>query len=99
MVGTAAEPRDRTGAGHPMNIIMVIAVYAVICRELGIPLWFPGSHAGLSILLEATDVAHLANAAIWTATSRSAATRSSISPTATTSDGNTSGLASPSTSV
>jgi len=56
------------GAGHPMNIIMVIAVYAVICRELGIPLWFPGSHAGFSILLEATDVAHLANAAIWTAT-------------------------------
>ena len=51
-----------------MNMIMVIAVYAVICRELGIPLWFPGSHAGFSILLEATDVAHLANAAIWTAT-------------------------------
>jgi len=56
------------GAGHPMNMIVLIAVYAVICRELGIPLWFPGSHAGFGILLEATDVAHLANAAIWTAT-------------------------------
>ena len=43
MVGAAAQPRDRTGAGHPMNMIMVIAVYAVICRELGIPLWFPGT--------------------------------------------------------
>ncbi len=49
-------------------MIMVIAVYTVISRELGIPLWFPGSHAGFSILLEAANEAHLANAAIWAAT-------------------------------
>ncbi len=56
------------GVGHPMNIIMVIAVYASICRELGTLLWFPGTEAGYKILLEATDVAHLASAALWAAT-------------------------------
>jgi len=56
------------GAGHPMNLIMVIAVYASICRELRVPLWFPGTRAGFSILLEATDVDHLASAAVWAAT-------------------------------
>ncbi len=56
------------GAGHPMNLMMVIAVYAVICRELGIPLWFPGTESGFGILLEVTDVAHLANASVWAAT-------------------------------
>jgi nucleoside-diphosphate-sugar epimerase len=56
------------GVGHPMNLIMVIAVYAVICRELGVPLWFPGTRAGYSVLFDATDVAHLARAAVWAAT-------------------------------
>src|SRR4051812_29300722 len=51
------------GALHPMNLIMVIAVYASICRELKVPLWFPGTREGYSILFEATDVAHLARAA------------------------------------
>jgi nucleoside-diphosphate-sugar epimerase len=56
------------GAGHPMNLIMMIAVYAAICRELGVPLWFPGTRAAFGILFEATDVAHLASAAVWAAT-------------------------------
>jgi nucleoside-diphosphate-sugar epimerase len=56
------------GVGHPMNLVMVIAVYAVICRELAVPLWFPGTQAGYQILLEATDVSHLARAAVWAAT-------------------------------
>jgi nucleoside-diphosphate-sugar epimerase len=56
------------GHGHPMNLIMVIAVYATICRALGIPLWFPGTRASYSSLFEATDVDHLARAAVWAAT-------------------------------
>jgi hypothetical protein len=28
--------------GSPMNLATVIAVYAAICRELGLPLRFPG---------------------------------------------------------
>ena len=56
------------GVGHPMNLIMAIAVYASICKELGLPLWFPGTHAAYSALFEATDSAHLARAAVWAAT-------------------------------
>jgi nucleoside-diphosphate-sugar epimerase len=56
------------GAGHPMNLIMVIAVYAVICRELGVPLWFPGTPGAFRALFDATDVDHLASAAVWAAT-------------------------------
>jgi nucleoside-diphosphate-sugar epimerase len=56
------------GQGHPMNLVMVIAVYATICRALNTPLWFPGTREGYRILFEATDVDHLARAAIWAAT-------------------------------
>jgi nucleoside-diphosphate-sugar epimerase len=56
------------GVGHPMNLVMAIAVYASICRELGVPLWFPGTRGGYTSLFEATDAVHLARAAVWAAT-------------------------------
>jgi len=54
--------------GNPMNLALVIAVYAAICKELGIPLRFPGAPGAYSSLLEMTDAGLLANATIWAAT-------------------------------
>jgi nucleoside-diphosphate-sugar epimerase len=56
------------GVGHPMNLLMVIAVYASICKELGLPLAFPGTAGAYSSIMEATDAVHLARATVWAAT-------------------------------
>jgi nucleoside-diphosphate-sugar epimerase len=56
------------GVGHPMNMSMAIAVYASVCKELRVPLWFPGTQGAYTALFEATDTAHLARAAVWAAT-------------------------------
>ena len=61
------------GIGHPMNLAMSIAVYASISRELGLPLWFPGTRGAYTPLFEATDAVHLARAAVWAATEPSCA--------------------------
>ena len=53
--------------GTAMSIIPVIAVYAAISRELGLPLRFPGK-AWRSIY-QVTESAHFAAAALWAATS------------------------------
>ena len=55
--------------GNPMNLIMVLAVYAAVCKELGLPLRFPGSPETYSMLYEVTDMGLLARAATWAATS------------------------------
>jgi nucleoside-diphosphate-sugar epimerase len=54
--------------GNPMNLALVIAVYAAICRELGIPLRFPGAPGAYTSLLEMTDAGLLARATAWAAT-------------------------------
>ena len=54
--------------GSPMNLTAVIAVYAAISRELGLPLRFPGTPEGYSALHQATDARLLARATEWTAT-------------------------------
>jgi hypothetical protein len=54
--------------GHPMNLLMVIAVYAAICKELGVPMAFPGTRGAYTALFDATDATHLARAAAWAAT-------------------------------
>jgi nucleoside-diphosphate-sugar epimerase len=56
------------GEGHPMNLLMVIAVYAAICKELRVPLAFPGTRGAFTALFDATDATHLARAAEWAAT-------------------------------
>jgi nucleoside-diphosphate-sugar epimerase len=53
--------------GTAMSIIPVIAVYAAISRELGLPLRYPGK-AWRSIY-QVTESAHFAGAALWAATS------------------------------
>jgi len=54
--------------GNPMNLAMVIAVYAAICKELGLPLRFPGSPGCYGKLAQVTDAAQLARGSVWAAT-------------------------------
>ncbi len=54
--------------GNPMNLALVIAIYASISRELGIPLRFPGKPGAYHSLLEMTDATLLARATVWAAT-------------------------------
>lgn len=54
--------------GNPMNLAMVIAVYASMSKELGIPLRFPGKPGAYHSLLEMTDAGLLAQATVWAAT-------------------------------
>ena len=51
--------------GNPMNLTMVIAVYAAISKELGLPLRFPGSEAAYRALYQVTSANILAKAADW----------------------------------
>jgi len=51
--------------GNPMNLLMVIAVYAAVCRELGQPLRFPGTVAAYDALYQVTDAELLARATVW----------------------------------
>jgi nucleoside-diphosphate-sugar epimerase len=57
-----------TALGNPMNLAVVIAVYASISRELGVPLRFPGRPGAYTALLEMTDASLLAAATAWAAT-------------------------------
>jgi len=54
--------------GSPMNLALVIAVYACVCRELGVPLAFPGKPAAYRALYQCTDSSLLARAIEWMAT-------------------------------
>ena len=56
------------GTGHPMNLTMVLAVYATISKELGLPLRFPGTPAAYRALAQVTDNGLLARANAWAAT-------------------------------
>ncbi|MBB6498725.1 SDR family oxidoreductase [Pedobacter cryoconitis] len=57
-----------TALGNPMNLALVIAVYASISKELGIPLRFPGKPGAYDKLIEVTDAGLLADATVWAAT-------------------------------
>lgn len=59
--------------GNPMNIVMAIAVYASIARELRLPLRFPGTRASAAALTQGTDAQLLARATQWAGTSEIAA--------------------------
>src|SRR5258707_3449989 len=54
--------------GGPMNLTLAIAVYANICKALGLPLSFPGEPGAYSALYQATDAALLAKSIVWMAT-------------------------------
>ena len=51
--------------GNPMNMATVLAVYAVLCKELRLPLRFPGSTKAYNIVMEMTDAELLAKAIVW----------------------------------
>jgi len=65
-----------TTLGNPMNLAMVIAVYASVCKELDVPLRFPGKPGAYNTLLEMTDASLLANATVWAATDPTCANQS-----------------------
>ncbi|MCK9857660.1 SDR family oxidoreductase [Paenibacillus sp. ATY16] len=64
------------GLGNPMNLAMVIAVYASMSKELGLPLRFPGKPGAYNSLLEMTDANLLARATVWAATDERCANQS-----------------------
>ncbi|MFU1856211.1 SDR family oxidoreductase [Sphingobacterium sp. NGMCC 1.201703] len=62
-----------TAPGNPMNLALLIAVYATISKKLNIPLRFPGKIGAYDSLLEMTDATLLAKATVWAATEPQAA--------------------------
>jgi nucleoside-diphosphate-sugar epimerase len=54
--------------GSPMNLITLIAVYAAISKELGVPLSFPGKPGAYRALYQCIDASLLARAMVWMAT-------------------------------
>lgn len=54
--------------GNPMNLALVIAIYATISKALGIPLRFPGKPDAYDKLIDFTDAGLLAHATVWAAT-------------------------------
>jgi nucleoside-diphosphate-sugar epimerase len=56
------------GLSNPMNLALVIAIYASMSKELGLPLRFPGKPGAYDSLLEMTEAGLLARATIWAAT-------------------------------
>lgn len=54
--------------GTPMNLALVIGVYAAISKELSVPLRFPGKPGAYRTLMEFTDASLLARATVWAAT-------------------------------
>ena len=59
--------------GTAMSIIPVIAVYAAISKQLGLPLRFPGKPGAYRSIYQVTESTHIANAALWAATEARAA--------------------------
>lgn len=55
--------------GNPMNIALVIGVFAELSRALGVPLRFPGTDKAYGQLVQVTDAGLLARASLWAATS------------------------------
>ncbi|HTU25007.1 MAG TPA: SDR family oxidoreductase [Pirellulales bacterium] len=66
---TALRPSCICGfaVGNPMNMATVIAVYATLCRELGLPFRYPGTAGAYRAIMEMTDSQLLAKASVWAA--------------------------------
>ena len=71
---TALRPEAVCGfaLGNPMNLTMVVAVYAALSKELGLPLRFPGTEAAYRALYQVTSADILAEAADWAGESEAA---------------------------
>lgn len=64
---TALRPEGVSGyaTGNPMNLLLVIGVYAAISKHLGLPLRFPGTRAAYDVLYQTTDAELLSRATVW----------------------------------
>lgn len=51
--------------GSAMNLVSVIGVYATVCREMGLPLRFPGPEKVYRALYQVTSADVLAKATVW----------------------------------
>ena len=61
-------------AGNPMNIVMVMGVFAALSKAAGVPLRFPGTHKVYSgVLAQTTDAGWMARASVWAALDPAAA--------------------------
>ncbi len=58
--------------GNPMNLIMNLAVYAAVSKELGLPLRFPGKPGTFNAVYQVIDSGLLAKGMAWAATSPAA---------------------------
>ena len=67
---SSARPHAISGfaLGNPSNLTLVIAIYAAICKELGLPLCHPGTPGNYTALYQCTDSGLLARAMEWMAT-------------------------------
>jgi nucleoside-diphosphate-sugar epimerase len=54
--------------GNPLNLTSVLAVYAVLSRELGLPLRWPGKPKAYSTIYQVTDADILGRSMIWSST-------------------------------
>jgi len=54
--------------GTPMDLMMILAVYGTICKELNLPFRFPGNKKAYSSLLDVCDTDIVAKSMIWSAT-------------------------------
>jgi nucleoside-diphosphate-sugar epimerase len=59
--------------GNAMNLVLSIAVYASIVREVGLRLDFPGSAAAFGAMTQIVDAEQVAAAALWAAETPQAA--------------------------
>lgn len=53
--------------GNPMNLVLGLGLYAAVCRELGMPLRFPGSAQAWEALHQIADARQIGAAALWAA--------------------------------
>ncbi|HEX9466409.1 MAG TPA: SDR family oxidoreductase [Alphaproteobacteria bacterium] len=58
--------------GNPMNIALVVGVFAELSREFGVPMRFPGTAKAYRQLVQFTDAGLLARASLWAATEEKA---------------------------
>ncbi len=67
---STARPHGVCGfaVGNPMNLVMVLSVYATLSKALGLPLRHPGSRANAHALYQVSDTALLSRAAVWMST-------------------------------
>ena len=59
--------------GRARNMISIIATYAAVCQEMGLPFSFPGTPGNYAALIEITEASMLARASKWMATTEACA--------------------------